>query len=73
MTPSEQDHQAKMKELGRFGAWVVIFFAVSYGAVYLNLTYNPSVPWFLLVLIIGGYIIIPKAKNIMSMFDDPKP
>jgi len=73
MTNDELKHKNNLKELGRFGGMVVVFFAATYLAVYLNLTYNPQVPWFLAVIIIGGYFIIPKAKTVMSLFNDPKP
>ena len=72
MTIDEQQHKQKMKELGRFGGLMVIFFVVMYIAVYLNIMYSPTVPWFLLVLVVGGYYIVPKAKNVMSMFDDKR-
>jgi len=73
MAHDDQKHKEKLKALGRFGGMVVVFFAAVYLAIYLNITYNPQVPWFLAVIIIGGYFIIPKAKAVMSMFNDPKP
>lgn len=72
MATDEQKHKENLKALGRFGGMVVVFFAAVYLAVYLNITYNPQVPWFLAVIIVGGYFIIPKAKTVMSMFDDKK-
>jgi len=70
MTGDEQKHKDNLKELGRFGGMVVLFFAAVYLAIYLNITYSPQAPWFLLVIIVGGYFIIPKAKNVMTMFND---
>lgn len=72
MSIDEQRHKENLKELGRFGGMVVVFFAAVYAAVYVNITYNPEVPWFIAVIIVGGYFIVPKAKNVMSMFDDRK-
>jgi len=72
MTTDEQRHKDNLKELGRFGGMVVVFFAAVYLAIYLNITYNPGVPWFIAVIIVGGYFIVPKAKNVMSMFNDQK-
>jgi len=72
MSTDEQKHSENLKQLGKFGGMVAVFFAAVYAAIYLNITYNPEVPWFLAVIIVGGYFIIPKAKNVMSMFDDKK-
>ncbi len=72
MAMDEQKHKERMKVLGRFGGLMVAFFAAVYLAVYLNITYSPGVPWFLIVLVVGGYFIVPKAKDVMSMFDDHK-
>ena len=72
MTINEHEHKKRMKELGRFGGLVAGFLILAYLAVYLNVQYSPTVPWFLIVIIVGGYFIIPKAKNVMSMFDDTK-
>ena len=70
MTLDDQKHKANMKELGRFGGLVVAYFAAVYLAVYANIIYSPTAPWFLLVLIVGGYFIVPKAKTVMSLFND---
>jgi len=72
MTIDEQKHKENLKLLGQFGAMVVVFFFAVYLAIYLNITYSPEAPWFLLVIIIGGYFLIPKAKNVLSMFSDKK-
>lgn len=72
MSTDEQKHKQNLKALGQFGGMVVVFFAAVYLAIYLNITYNPEVPWFIAVILVGGYFIIPKAKNVMSMFDDKK-
>jgi len=72
MTIDEQQHKQLLTELGRFGGMVVVFFAAVYLAVYLNITYSPNAPWFLLVIVVGGYFIIPKARDVMSMFDNRK-
>lgn len=72
MAIDEDKHKKNLKELGRFGGLVVVFFAAVYLAVYVNITYNPQVPWFLLVIIVGGYFLVPKAKTVLSLFDDKK-
>ena len=70
MTLDDQKRKENLKELGRFGGLVVAYFAAVYLAIYANIVYSPSVPWFLLVLIVGGFFIVPKAKTVMSLFND---
>jgi hypothetical protein len=73
MATNDKKHEESLKALGRFGAMVVVFFVAIYVAVYLNITYSPEVPWFIVVIIVGGYYVVPKAKSVMSMFDDKQP
>lgn len=73
MASNDKKREESLKALGRFGALVVVFFAAIYLAVYLNITYSPQVPWFIIVIIVGGYYILPKAKSVMAMFDDKQP
>ncbi|MEG3617726.1 hypothetical protein V5T82_04605 [Magnetovibrio sp. PR-2] len=70
MTLDDQQRKENSKELGRFGGLVVAYFAAVYLAIYANITYTPAVPWFLLVLIVGGFYIVPRAKTVMSLFND---
>ncbi len=72
MAIDEQQYKENMKELGRFGALLVAFFAILYLSIYLNLKYSLSAPWFLIVVVLGGFYFVPKAKNVMSMFKDNK-
>lgn len=74
MTINEQNnkHKETLKELGRFGAVTVAFFVTVYVAIYLNFTYSPETPWFIGVLIVGGYFIFIRARNVLSMFNDKK-
>lgn len=72
MNRNEQKQKDTLKELGRFGAVTVAFFITVYVAIYLNFTYSPETPWFIGVLIVGGYFIFIRARNVLSMFNDKK-
>ncbi|MBL4615309.1 MAG: hypothetical protein JKY27_10620 [Magnetovibrio sp.] len=74
MTINKRNKKQKetLKELGRLGALIVAFFFVVYLAIYLNFSYSPDVPWFIGVLMVGGYFIVIRARNVLSMFNDKK-
>jgi len=66
----EEQHKKNLKELGKFGALSLGFFFVVYLAMYINIEYTPRVPWFLAVIIIGAFMIVPKARRMMRIFDE---
>lgn len=67
---SEKKHQENLKDLGKFGAISLSFFAVVYVAIWVNLEYTPRIPWFLAVIIIGSVLIVPRARRMMKRFED---
>ena len=68
---SEEQHKKNLKELGRMGALIVAYFAAVYLAVWANIVMWPvKLPWFLVVVIVGGYFIVPRARAVMRAFEE---
>lgn len=67
---SDEQHKENLKRLGRMGGVVLVYFAAVYLAIYLNMDYWPRFPWFLVVLIVGGFFVVPRARAMMKAFED---
>lgn len=67
---SEEQHTLNLKALGRIGGLVVAYFAACYLAIYFNMDYSPRFPWFIVVIIVGGFFVVPRARAVMRAFDD---
>ena len=67
---SDAQHTQNLNQLGRIGGLVVAYFAAIYLAIYFNMDYSPRFPWFLIVIIVGGFFIVPRARAVMRAFED---
>lgn len=68
---SEEQHKDNLKALGRMGGIVVLYFVLVYLAVYTNIELYPMrLPWFVIVIIVGGFYIVPRARAVMRAFED---
>lgn len=67
---SDDQHKKNLKDLGRMGGLVVAYFAAIYLAIYFNMDYSPRFPWFLVVIIVGGFFVVPRARTVMKAFED---
>lgn len=69
---SDVRHKENLKALGRMGAVIVAFFVIVFVAIGLNLQTWPdfSFPWFLVVIVVGGYFVVPRARAVMKAFED---
>lgn len=67
---NDKQHQKNLKDLGKFGAISLSFFAAVYAAIWVNIEYTPRIPWFLAVIIIGSVILVPRARRMMRRFED---
>lgn len=67
---SVEQHKENLKQLGRMGGMVVMYFAAIYLAIYFNMDYWPRFPWFLVVIIVGGFFVVPRARAVMRSFED---
>jgi len=68
---NEEQHKINLKALGRMGGIVVIYFAAVYVAAYANIQLYPSrMPWFIAVIIVGGALVVPRARAVMKAFED---
>lgn len=65
----EEQHKNNLKDLGRMGGLVVAYFAAIYLAIYFNMD-TPKFPWFLIVIIVGGWFVLPRARAVMKAFED---
>jgi hypothetical protein len=67
---SDEQHKQNLKNMGRIGALVITYFVACYLAIYFNMDYRPHVPWFLVVIIIGGFFLVPRARAVLRAFED---
>ena len=67
---NEKKHKENLEELGRFGALALGLLVLASVAFYVNFTYTPRVPWFVAVVIIGAFKIVPRARQLMRQFDE---
>lgn len=68
---SDEQHQMNLKALGRMGGIVMLYFGVVYLAAYTNIELYPMrLPWFVIVIIVGGFYIVPRARKVMRAFED---
>ena len=66
----EDQHKKNLKDLGRMGGVVVAYFAAIYLAIYFNMDYSPKFPWFLIVILVGGFFVVPRARAVMRAFEE---
>lgn len=67
----ERQHKQNLRELGRFGGVIVVYFAAIYLAAYVNIAMYPMrLPWFIIVIIVGGFFVVPRARRVMRAFED---
>jgi len=67
---NQEKHKENLKELGSFGAKSLGFFIVVYLAIYVNITYTPGIPWFIIIIVVGSFMLVPKAKVLIKKFED---
>lgn len=68
---SDEQHKKNLAALGRMGGIIVIYFVLVYLAVYTNIELYPMrLPWFVIVIIVGGFIVVPRARAVMQAFED---
>lgn len=67
---SEQQHKENLKALGRVAALVVAVFVAIFVSIGVNLQTSPMFPWFLVVIGVGGYVIVPRVRRVMKQFEE---
>lgn len=67
---SEQQHKENLKALGRVAALVMAFFVAIFVSIGINLQTSPMIPWFLVVIGVGGYVIVPRVRRVMKKFEE---
>lgn len=68
---NEEQHKENLKALGRMGGMVLSYFCAIWLAAYFNIQVYPTrMPWFIVVIIIGGIFIVPRARAVMRAFED---
>ncbi len=67
---NEKKHKENLEDLGRFGAHLLMYFITLFVAVWTNFEYTPSLPWFLVVLIAGAVVLVPRAIKLTKRFEE---
>ncbi|TCS62088.1 hypothetical protein [Varunaivibrio sulfuroxidans] len=65
----EDTHKEKLRCLGRFAAQLAGILFLIAAALVVNLAYTPRIPWFVVVLLGGAFVIVSKARKVMALFD----
>ena len=63
-------HKQNSRDLGKLAARILMFFAALFVSVWANVTYIPQWPLFLLVLIGGGFYLVPQTRRLLKRFDE---
>ena len=66
---NQELHKQNSKELGRIAAQILMFFAAMFASVWANVTYLPEWPLFIIVLIGGGFYLVPRTRRLMQSFE----
>lgn len=67
----DQDkHKQNSKDLGRLAAQILMFFIALFAAVSLNVQYLPQWPLFIILLVGGGFYLVPKTRALLKRFDE---
>ncbi len=67
---NQELHKQNSRDLGRLAAQILMFFAAMFVSVWANVTYMPQWPLFIIVLIGGGFYLVPKTRRLMQSFED---
>lgn len=67
---NQELHKQNSKQLGQLAARILMFFAFLFVSVWANVTYIPQWPIFLLVLIGGGFYLVPQTRLLLKSFED---
>lgn len=67
---NQELHKQNARNLGRLAAQILMFFAFMFASVWANVNYMPQWPLFIIVLIGGGFYLVPKTRRLMQSFED---
>ncbi|MCK5546948.1 MAG: hypothetical protein KAI27_06205 [Rhodospirillaceae bacterium] len=66
---NQELHKQNSRDLGRIAAQIFMFFAAMFVSVWANVTYIPQWPLFIIVLIGGGFYLVPRTRQLMQSFE----